>query len=597
MRRLSLTSLFAKSMGRLLDGYVWRRIGHVGASVATFCALFAAAECEAQSSDTRVVWKLSYAEGLDKTVRDEVELSVVKTLLRAKERHFVGDAILTQKLKSEGLNFPDCFTQGGPCVAGGTFVLDVYNVDAYAEAEFSRDETTKEWGLALTLHRRFSGSEMRVERSGADLPTLLRQVLSTLFEMEAELNVESSQPNVGVYLNSRFVGYAPVSVRIAVGDQQVEFKKDGYVSQTWSFESKQGELYAKKIELVPEVTPLSVLTPSPGAEVEIDGEVVGEANATYEILPGDHTIRVSAPGYHAFEQSYKVYPGSLQTMQVALLPISDSPYKVRHDNISTYRFSAFLGYRYSHESMGMKSSKVRIGEGQYKYSPSQSGWADGDFHGFTLRLDYEAEYWGLSLFELDASWASFSRKDSFMMRVLGGEELKAVPEDAWMIGFYPAQIKGRYTFWVMQFEALLGFGVLHKRLNARHESEKFTLSQTAFSIHFNASFKYYMSEEFFMSLGYDFQIETSESEKGRHGVVLGVGFQIPLWQRKTSTGNEGLDESEATSEDSAEGAVSDGQYDTAATSSDGLDPTDDEVPSRVDDEIDGAWGNSQGIGG
>ena len=117
------------------------------------------------------------------------------------------------------------------------------------------------------------------------------------------------------------------------------------------------------------------------------------------------------------------------------------------------------------------------------------------------------------------------------------------------------------------------------------------------SIHFNASFKYYMSEEFFMSLGYDFQIETSDSEKGRHGVVLGVGFQIPLWQRKASTENEAQDESEATSEDSAAGTVLDGQYDTAATSSDGLDPTDDEVPSRVDDEIDGAGGNPQGIGG
>ena len=525
-----------QSMVRLLDGFAWRRIGFMCACLAAF-SFFATPECVAQTSDTRVVWKLSYAQDLDKTARDEVESSVLKTLMRAKERHFVGDAILTQKLKSEGFNFPDCFTQGEPCAAGGTFVLDVYNVDAYAEAEFSRHESTNEWGIVLTLHRRFSGSEMRIERSGRDLPTLLRQVLSTLFEMEAELSIESTQPNVGVYLNKRFVGNAPVSIRITVGEQNVEFKKDGYVSQSWAFESKKGELYSKKIELVPEVTPLSVLTPSSDAQVEIDGEVVGAANATYEILPGDHTIRVSAPGYVDFEQTYKVYPGSLQTMQVALLPESESPYKIRHDNISTYRFSGFFGYRYAHESMSMKKSKAKLGEERYSYSPSKSGWASGDFNGLTLRLDYEAEYWGLSIFEFDASWASFSRHDSFDMRVIGSDPRRVTPEDGWMIGFYPAQIKGHYTFWVVQFEALLGFGVSYKHLNARdiEDNERFSLSQTAFSIHFNAGFKYYLSEETFVSVGYDFQFETIDGETGRHGVVLGLGMQIPLWQRRAST--------------------------------------------------------------
>ena len=83
----------------------------------------------------------------------------------------------------------------------------------------------------------------------------------------------------------------------------------------------------------------------------------------------------------------------------------------------------------------------------------------------------------------------------------------------------------------------MGFGVSYKHLNARdiEDNEKFSLSQTAFSIHFNAGFKYYLSEETFVSVGYDFQFETIDGETGRHGVVLGLGMQIPLWQRRAST--------------------------------------------------------------
>lgn len=529
-----LTKSLAESIGRFRVGTAIGRGAFLGALLCIGSQLCILPEVCAQSSDARVAWRLDYAPELSKTERAEIESTVLKTLMRAKERHFAGDAILTQKLKSEGFGFPDCFTQGEPCASGGTFVLDVYNADAYAEAVFSRDSQAGEWIIDLTLNRRYSGSAQRIRRSGRDLSELLRQVLSGLFEMEAEISIDTAQPNLGVWLNNRFIGTAPLSMRISVGEQNIEFKKDGYVSQSWKFDAEKGKLYSKQIDLVPEVAPLTILTPAPDSFVTIDGNRVGPANATYDILPGDHAIGVSAEGYHDFEQEYKVYPGSLQTMQIALRPKSASPYEIRHQNIGTYRFSGFVGYRYANESMSMKKSKAKVGEKGYRYAPSRGGWASGDFHGLTLRLDYEDRYWGLSVFEFDASWAKFGDRDAFEMKTAGSDPIRVNPEDGWMIGFYPAQIKGHYTFWVMQAEALLGIGVSHKKINARSESENFSFAQTAFSVHFNASLKFYMSEESFASLGYDFQIDAADGEKGRHGVVLGIGMQFPVWRRTTS---------------------------------------------------------------
>lgn len=539
MRRLSLTRLFAKSLSRfsrLRSGVRWAFWGVVGGGLLSAC--LSTSVC-AQSSETRVVWKLGYAQELDTQTRNEIESTVIKTLLRAKERHFVGDAILAQKLRNEGFNFPDCFTQGEPCSGGGTFVLDVYNVDAYADATFSRDESHSEWVVDLRLNRRFSGSEMKIHRSGKDLAELLRNVLSALFEMDAEISIESTQANLNVYLNGRFVGTAPISMRIPVGAQSVEFKRDGYVSQSWQFEAEKGELYAKSVDLVPEVTQITVLTSaSQDTLLEVDGEMLGPANATYDILPGDHTVKVSAPGYHDFEQAYKVYPGNPQTMQVALLPESQSPWTIRHKNISNYRLSGFFGYKYANESLSFKDSKLDIAG--KRYSPQRTGWKDADYHGFTLRLDYEDEYWGVSFFGLDFGWASFSPHDALDLRTFGGDTIRTNLKDAWMVSFYPAQIKGHYTFWVMQAEALFGIGLAHKSVTGAFSGKSFTLAQTAFSVHLNLGLKYFLSEESFVSIGYDLQFDVKDGEFPRHGVVVGLGMQFPVWMRTPSLTSSGI---------------------------------------------------------
>ncbi|MBQ9244064.1 MAG: PEGA domain-containing protein [Proteobacteria bacterium] len=490
-------------------------------------------EASAQSDQNyRVMWQLDYGS-LSKSQRSEVDSVVMQVLSRAKERHFVGEQIISQKIKKEGLNFPDCFYEGMPCSGGGAFMLDVFNVDAFAKASFAYKNN--EWHVGLHLYRNLSSAPVIIDRSGKSLDKLLQIVINSLFELESGLDLISSIPNVEVYINQKLVGTTPLSMKTPVGEQVITFKKAGYVSETWRFTAEKGQVYSKTVELKPEVTELTVLTNDPEAVIYVDDEVWGNSNETKDILPGEHQIAVVSETHHHYRQSYKVYPGTPQTFQAALLPNSISPYEIRHRNIGKYRFSTTLGYHFAAHRYAFTDS-IQVRKGEYTPKISETGY----FHGITWAVNYEDEYWGIQLFRLDIAGAASDF--DFNMDMSNGR-ISSEADGGVLIGFYPAQVKGHYTFWVMQAEAALGLGLSHVRLDGYNKNlGDFTLTKTSFSIGLSLGLKYFFSEESFAQLAYDIQFDTSDKSRPRHGLTLSVGMQIPVWMRSTTYSSDTAEE-------------------------------------------------------
>ncbi len=68
---------------------------------------------------------------------------------------------------------------------------------------------------------------------------------------------------------------------------------------------------------------LSLQGDQPGAEVFVDGEQVGTMPLDpLELDPGNHTIRVSRPGYTEYTDVFRVRPGRETALQVDLLAVS-----------------------------------------------------------------------------------------------------------------------------------------------------------------------------------------------------------------------------------------------------------------------------------
>lgn len=479
----------------------------------------------AQSDQSRVLWQLDFDPALSTAQRDEVQAVVLQTLSRAKERHFAGDSILTQKLKKEGLNFPECFTEGLPCTGGGAFVLDVHNVDAFAKARFSY--SNKEWTIVLNLYQSMSSSSVQISKTGASLTDLMQKIAGSLFELEAGLEISSTVPDVEIYINQILVGKTPMRMKTSAGEQTIVFKKNGYVSESWQFTAEKGGIYVKDVDLRPEETQLTVLTTAEDAYVVIDGEEWGLANETHNILPGEHKIEIQSETHQTYSQDYKLYPGTPQTIQVALLPNSRSTYYIRHDGILKYRLSASLGYHFGTQELRFGDSKI----GGHRTDFSETAY----FNGISLALNYENEYWGVQILRLDIGGSGMSS-----MFTAGEDSYSS--DSAMFFGLYPAQIKAHHTFWVMQAEASFGLGYSLIKLDAKKGMAKKSMRQDAFSLDFSLGLKYFFSEESFAMLAYDLQYDVVDKSKARHGFTLGVGLQFPIWMRNNDAPDPDLDE-------------------------------------------------------
>lgn len=505
------------------------------ASILCLCGIILiSSSARAQSEQMRVVWQLDCEPELSKAQCDQAQGVMLQTLSRAKERHFAGEKILTQKLRKEGVNFPECFTEGMPCPSGGAFVLDVYNVDAYAHAHFGY--SGNEWRVSLSLYQSNSSGAVKIERSGPKLPELLQTAAGSLFELESGVEITSTLSDVEVYINQKLVGKLPLKMKTSVGKQVITFKKDGYVSEEWSFTAEKGGIYTKAVELKPEETRLTVLTNADDAEVIIDGEEWGRSNETHNILPGEHKIELKSATHHSYNQDYRVYPGTPQTIQIALLPNSRSSYEMRHEGIGKYRLSGMLGGHFAWQQMRFADERI----GGKKPNPTETIFMGG----ISASLNYEDIYWGISFLRLDAG---------------GGKS------NALFVGLYPAVLRGHVTISMVQLEASFGVGFSHKRLkysgDENTDFEGGDLSENAFSIDFSVGAKYFLSEEFFAHISYDLQYDAVTQGHIRHGFTLGAGIQFPLWMR--------MDESS--------------DSDEAMTSEDDL--TSDSIESESDDEL------------
>ena len=499
----------------------------------------------AQDSDKRVFWQLDCDKSLSKSDCNNVQSTVIKTLSRAKERHFVGESIVSQKIKKEGLNFPDCFTDGKPCSAGGSLILDVHNVDAFVKAVFSK--VANEWQLDLSLYQNNSASAVKVRRTSPNLENLLTNVTSSLFEMESAIEVTSLVPDVEVYINEKLVGMAPLTLKTYVGEQKVTFKKAGYVTQTWEFVAEKGKVHHKDLNLEPEKVQLTILVTDPAATVDINGQPWGGANESHEVLPGNQNIEIHSKDFNDFSMDYKVYSGNPQTIHVALLPKSEDPYVIRHRGISKYRLSMTFGYHLAYQSFSLRNSSIILDNGE-EYFPPEDKWASTVFNGFSLGLNYEAKYWGIGIFKFDFGASGIDKTFEVDNDLNVKNYLNATADGAVFIGFYPAQLRAHYTFWVMQAEATAGVGLSHLMLWADVDdvgsgllAEHAKLSRTAFSLNLDLGLKFFMSEESYIMLGYDFQYDFEPDQarsSARHGVNIAFGYQFPIWMRSDSPAPE-----------------------------------------------------------
>jgi hypothetical protein len=199
------------------------------------------------------------------------------------------------------------------------------------------------------------------------------------------LNINSSPQGAQVFLNDRFVGNTPLTVRVVPGRQDVELRLAGYESYRTTVNVNPGQtvnINATLERTRPSTGTLVVNSSPQGAQVYVDGRYVGNTPLRIGINPGRTDIEVRLDGYETYRTSVVVNPGQTVTINAALNPSRRTG--VLSVNSSPSGADVYI----DNQRVGRTPYSAQLNEGTYDVRVSLPGYAD---YRTTVRVERNQE--------------------------------------------------------------------------------------------------------------------------------------------------------------------------------------------------------------
>jgi hypothetical protein len=153
----------------------------------------------------------------------------------------------------------------------------------------------------------------------------LRTVAAAMQELRGligELLVNVNVPGAEILVDGLSVGTAPLAeaVEVSAGQRRIEARLDGYAPAQRLLPVTAGERLAVDLTLteIARVGALRVEANVPGAEVWVDGLLLGTVPYRADLAEGDHELEVRAPGYEPQAQTVAIATGDERIVTVTL---------------------------------------------------------------------------------------------------------------------------------------------------------------------------------------------------------------------------------------------------------------------------------------
>lgn len=488
-------------------------------------------------SKKHIYWRLTSEAGED--AGKELESQLRSVLVQAEGTHYTTEGGLADLLDAKPLQIPTCFEGIKPCTTVPELLVEALALDGLVEGRLS--QSGGGYQLELTLYRSFGGTPKVVTSQGADVEAVVREAVGALFTLEAAIKIFSEPAGASVYVNGNLVGQSPYRVQVHEGNHSLRFEKEGYEVLREELTVLPGEVREYTATLIPKVTQVTVITWAENAAVYVDGTLLGAAGTPIDVLPGSHSLELRANGYRPISITFDIAAAQRRTVQLAMLKEVEDPWARRERAIRTYKLYVEAGYAMALQSIGYSSANADIAGSTY--SPTSFGAQEEDraslvFHGVHLAAGYTMEQFGLVFLGLDILFASMDSEIILTADDTARRE-SAVGQGASHIALYPIQGTFRELWGPFAAEAQTGLGVSFDSLSGALDGDPFDLSESTVFWSLAASGRYYLSEEWSVSLGYRLDYDFADGHGLRHGFFAGVGFNLP-WLVDTG---EGKDES------------------------------------------------------
>lgn len=153
---------------------------------------------------------------------------------------------------------------------------------------------------------------------------VLAPVAEAQRQRTGRLVLEGDQPGAEVYVDSELVGEMPIApLDLPVGEHTLRVARPGFTELTEVFRIRPRRDTSIMVELLPISMALTVTTEPAGAQVFVDGDFAGETPAELDLLDGEHSIRITLPGYHEVVRTVTAAAGRAESIEVELEELPD----------------------------------------------------------------------------------------------------------------------------------------------------------------------------------------------------------------------------------------------------------------------------------
>jgi hypothetical protein len=233
--------------------------------------------------------------------------------------HVIGHAELVAALKGRKVEDLPCF-QGETRCADPTdpFVANL-GFERIVLIEGGQDESG--FKFKVVSYEPSTGKTASASATDVSLDNALLGAVAKVVPVTAALDVTSNPSGATVYVDDRKVGVTPVAAQVLPGERvvRIDLKLHQGIEETVVVPMRGSVKLERHLE---KVAARIIITAQPaGTSISLDGQVLGKDRVDRGVQPGAHTIRLTADGYKAFEQTAEVKSDDQFILDKSLEPL------------------------------------------------------------------------------------------------------------------------------------------------------------------------------------------------------------------------------------------------------------------------------------
>ncbi len=161
--------------------------------------------------------------------------------------------------------------------------------------------------------------------------------------LDGVLTITSEPTGATVNIDAQYHGVTPISVEVVPNEEHVvEALLVGYERGLRNVTVPSGQSLSIDFELEEAVGSLTVTTRPEGAEVWVDGRMIGRSNDTFVLHAVRHSVELKMEGYAGYSNDLIIQPGLRQNLRVELLTLEEARIKKLEEVRSTIDGQALL---------------------------------------------------------------------------------------------------------------------------------------------------------------------------------------------------------------------------------------------------------------